>query len=88
MLGYADPAAGGPAGRPRQPWSRGRVVVAHDGILRLVLMHLLRISLDHYWALPFGLCAVTVVEIRSGRARLRAHNLGDHLPGVARPRRA
>ncbi len=60
-----------------EPWS---IVVAHDGILRLVLMHLLRLPIEHYWALPFGLCSITVVELRSGRARLRAHNLDDHLP--------
>ena len=59
-------------------WS---IVVAHDGILRLVLMYLLDISMDHYWSLPFGLCSITVVEIRNGRARLRAHNLAEHLPG-------
>ena len=54
-------------------------MVAHDGVLRLALMHLLGLPIEHYWALPFGLCSVTVVELRSGRARLRAHNLGDHL---------
>ncbi len=82
MLGYVDTTSGGPADPVEplsEPWA---LVVAHDGILRLVLMELLEISLDHYWALPFGLCAVTVVEIRSGRARLRAHNLSDHLPGL------
>jgi broad specificity phosphatase PhoE len=80
VLGYVDTTSGGPADPVEplsEPWA---LVVAHDGILRLVLMELLEVSLDHYWALPFGLCAVTVVEIRSGRARLRAHNLSDHLP--------
>ena len=66
----------GPRRRAAEPWS---IVVAHDGILRLVLMQLLDVSIDHYWSLPFGLCSVTVVELRGGRARLRAHNLADHL---------
>ncbi len=71
---------GGPADGvdiEHEPWA---IVVAHDGVLRLVLMYLLGVSLEHYWALPFGLCSITVVEVRSGRARLRAHNIGDHLP--------
>jgi broad specificity phosphatase PhoE len=81
VLGYADPAVGGPGDVPDieiEPWA---IVAAHDGILRLVLMQLLRMSTEHYWALPFGLCSITIVELRSGRARLRAHNLADHLPG-------
>lgn len=80
VLGYADQHVGGPgdvAEGIQEPWV---VVVAHDGILRLVLMRLLDISLDHYWALPFALCGISVVEVRAGRARLRAHNLADHLP--------
>ena len=80
VLGYADHHVGGPGDISdgiHEPWT---LVVAHDGILRLVLMRLLDISLDHYWALPFALCGITVVEVRAGRARLRAHNLADHLP--------
>jgi broad specificity phosphatase PhoE len=56
--------------------------VAHDGILRLMLMRLLGVSADRYWAFPFGLCCVTVVELRGGIARLRAHNLAEHLGPV------
>ena len=80
VLGYADQHVGGPGDMTdgvHEPWA---VIVAHDGILRLVLMRLLDISLDHYWALPFALCGITVVEVRAGKARLRAHNLADHLP--------
>jgi broad specificity phosphatase PhoE len=80
VLGYTDLAVGGPGDAPdteAEPWA---IVAAHDGILRLVLMHLLQMSIEHYWALPFGLCSITIVELRSGRARLRAHNLADHLP--------
>lgn len=64
------------------PWA---VVAAHDGTLRLTLLTLLGLPLERYWAFPFALCAVTVVEITGGRARLRAHNLAEHLAALARP---
>ena len=55
VLGYVDITTGGP-GDPvepvHEPWG---LVVAHDGILRLVLMDLLGLSLDHYWSMPLSL---------------------------------
>ncbi|MFN8520010.1 MAG: histidine phosphatase family protein [Chloroflexota bacterium] len=81
-LGDAVPP--GPGAAPivasHDPWA---IVVAHDGILRLALLRLLGLPLDRYWSFPFALCAVTVVELRAGRARLRAHNLEEHLVGIA-----
>jgi len=78
VLGDAEPP--GPGAEPvvaeHDPWS---ITVAHDGILRLVLLGLVDLPLERYWSFPFALCAVTVVEIRHGRARLRAHNLEAHL---------
>jgi broad specificity phosphatase PhoE len=69
------------AGSPSsEPWA---VVVAHDGILRLVVLDALELPLARFWSLPFGLCAVSVLEIRDGRASLRAHNLADHLAPLA-----
>jgi broad specificity phosphatase PhoE len=83
VLGYTDTTVGGPGDAPVrpevEPWS---ITVAHDGILRLILLRLLDLPLERYWSFPFGLCCVTVVEIRSGRARLRAHNLEEHLAAV------
>jgi probable phosphoglycerate mutase len=64
------------------PWA---IVAAHDGTLRLALLMLLGLPLERYWAFPFALCAATVVEISGGRARLRAHNLAEHLESLARP---
>jgi hypothetical protein len=64
------------------PWA---IVSAHDGTLRLALLSLLGLPLERYWAFPFALCAVTVVEITGGRARLRAHNLAEHLASLALP---
>jgi probable phosphoglycerate mutase len=71
VLGY-DRRAAGAAGQPPD-WA---IVVAHDGILRLLMMRLLGIPADRYWTFPFGLCCVTVIELRDGIARMRAHNLG------------
>jgi hypothetical protein len=74
----AEPPAPGPAPRvdEHDPWS---ITVAHDGILRLVMLRLLDLPLERYWSFPFALCAITVIEVRSGRARLRAHNIETHL---------
>jgi broad specificity phosphatase PhoE len=63
-----------------EPWS---LVVAHDGILRLLLLALLELPLERFWSFPFALCAATVVDLRGGRAVLRAHNLAGHLSQLA-----
>lgn len=55
------------------------IVVAHDGILRLLLMTLLELPFERFWSLPFALCAISLVELRPGSAALRAHNLAEHL---------
>ena len=69
VLGY-----GGVAGT--EPWA---LLVGHDGVFRVTLLTLLDLPLTRFWSFPFALCGISVVEIRSGRARLRAHNLTDHL---------
>jgi phosphoserine phosphatase len=61
---------------PRQPWS---LIVGHDGVFKIVLLTLFGLSLDRFWTFPFGLCGISIVELVDGRARLRAHNLTDHL---------
>jgi probable phosphoglycerate mutase len=58
------------------------VVVAHDGILRILLLCLLAIPLGRFWSFPFELGAATVVDVVEGRASLRAHNLRAHLAGI------
>ena len=58
------------------PWS---IVVAHDGAFKVVLLALLGLPLERFWAFPFAVCAITVVEFVDGQARLRAHNLTEHL---------
>ena len=61
------------------PWS---IVVAHGGILRLLLFSLLDLPLDRFWAFPFELAAVSVIRVAGGRASLSAHNLAGHLAGI------
>lgn len=64
----------------RPPWA---IIVAHEGLLRVLLLALLDLPLEAFWRFPFGLCGVSVVELRGGRAALRAHNLVDHLAPLA-----
>ncbi len=59
-----------------QPWS---ILVGHDGVFKVVLLTMFGIPLDHFWTFSFDLCAVSVVELRGGRAVLRALNLAEHL---------
>jgi broad specificity phosphatase PhoE len=61
-----------------RPWT---IVVAHEGTLRVALLALLDLPLERFWAFPFALCGISVVETHNGQAWLRAHNLTDHLSG-------
>ncbi|MBF8290510.1 MAG: histidine phosphatase family protein [Chloroflexi bacterium] len=69
VLGYGDPGSSA-------PWS---IVVGHDGASKIALLALLDLPLERFWSFPFALAGISVVEIRAGRPRLRAHNLVDHL---------
>jgi broad specificity phosphatase PhoE len=75
VLGYAPAYDSG----HRPAWA---VVVAHDGILRCLLLGLLHLGLEHFWAFPFALAAISTVEMTGSRARLRALNLDEHLSVV------
>ncbi len=70
VLGYGEPPS-------QDPWS---VVVGHDGAFKIALLALLDLPLGRFWSFPFALCGISVIEFRSARPRLRAHNLTDHLP--------
>lgn len=76
-----DPVPGYPSAVPQgdalpEPWG---LLVAHDGVFRLVLINLLGMPLERFWSFPFNLAAITVVALHEGVAALRAHNLTDHL---------
>jgi broad specificity phosphatase PhoE len=77
--GYPGPA------RADAPWS---LLVGHDGLFKLVMLALLDLPLERFWAFSFALCGLTVVELRDGRAVLRAHNLVEHLAVLADEPRA
>ena len=68
---------GYPAGHGSDtPWA---LLVGHDGIFKVAVLAILGLPLDRFWAFPWGLTGISVVELVSGRAVLRAHNLTDHL---------
>ncbi len=67
-------------GRGDVPWG---VLVGHDGCFKVLLLALLDLPLDAFWRFPFALAAISVVEIRGGRAWLRLHNAVDHLVPLA-----
>jgi probable phosphoglycerate mutase len=70
VLGYSDNQA------DQRPWG---LIVGHGGIFRVVTCALLDLSPDHFWNFDFGLSAITVFEIRAGRAVLRTLNFESHL---------
>jgi broad specificity phosphatase PhoE len=61
------------------PWA---VLVGHDGCFKVLLLALLDLPLEAFWRFPFALAAISVVEIRGGRAWLRLHNAADHLAAL------
>jgi len=84
VLGYEDRNAPDP-----RPWA---LLVGHGGCFRIVTCLLLGLPPESFWSFDFGLAAISVVEIRAGRAVLRALNLDAHLspedasgaePGIA-----
>jgi broad specificity phosphatase PhoE len=79
VLGYGEETT------DARRWS---LVVGHGGVFRVVMCCLLDLSLDHFWNFDFGLATIAIVEIRAGRAVLRAANLDSHLSfatGVGSP---
>jgi broad specificity phosphatase PhoE len=79
VLGYEDVY-----GRARR--QRWAIVVGHDGLLRLMLLELLGVPMEHFWSFPFALASVSVVDLGGDTARLRAHNLDEHVTALDRPR--
>jgi broad specificity phosphatase PhoE len=71
-----SPVAGYHRDQADQPWS---VVVGHDGVFKVLLLTLFDLPLDHFWMWSFDLCGFTVIELRGGRAIVRAVNLTEHL---------
>lgn len=60
------------------------IAVAHDGVLRLLMLDLLGIGIEHFWSFPLALASVTVLDLSAGVVRLRAHNLDEHIAALSR----
>ena len=74
-----DQVAGYGSAAATQPWS---IVVGHDGVFKIALLTLFDLPLERFWMWSMDLCAITVIDVRAGRAVLRAHNLTSHLSGL------
>ena len=59
-------------------------MVAHDGVLRLLMLDLLGIGIEHFWSFPLALASVSVLDLGSGITHLRAHNLDEHIAALDR----
>ena len=59
-------------------------VVAHDGVLRLMMLDLLGVGIEHFWSFPLALASVSVLDLSAGVVRLRAHNLDEHIVALER----
>jgi broad specificity phosphatase PhoE len=79
VLGYERTFKGGDG----PAWT---IAVAHDGVLRLMMLDLLGIGLEHFWSFPLALASVTVLDLSAGMVRLRAHNLDEHVAALSRDR--
>lgn len=77
VLGYERSS-----GRRRTP--RWAIVVAHDGILRLLMLRMLGVDIERFWAFPLALASVTVLDMTADVVRLRAHNLDEHIVALDR----
>jgi broad specificity phosphatase PhoE len=64
---------------PDQPWT---IVVAHDGVFKILLLALFGLPLERFWIWSSDLCGISVVELRAGRPVVRAMNLTEHLAGL------
>jgi probable phosphoglycerate mutase len=77
VLGYERTFKGGDG----PAWT---IVVAHDGVLRLLMLDLLGVDIEHFWSFPLALASVTVLDLSAGVVRLRAHNLDEHIAALGR----
>jgi probable phosphoglycerate mutase len=58
------------------PWT---ILVGHDGIFKVVLMALLGLPLERFWSFTQATTGIAVVDLRNGRAVVRAWNRTEHL---------
>ena len=58
------------------------IVVAHDGMLRLLILDLLGVGLEHFWSFPLALASISVLDVADDVVQLRAHNLDQHITAL------
>ena len=63
---------------------RWAIIVAHDGILRLLMLSMLGVPIERFWSFPLALASVSVLDLSAGVVRLRAHNLDEHIAALGR----
>jgi probable phosphoglycerate mutase len=59
-----------------RPWA---LIVGHDGVFKVLLLTILDLPIERFWAFTMALCGLTVLELRAGRPVLVAHNVTEHL---------
>lgn len=82
--GVARRAVGAPAAGPAPsfyspqagPWT---ILVGHDGSFKIALLALLGLPLERFWSFTQAPAAIAIVDLRNGRAVLRAWNRTEHL---------
>ncbi len=65
---FYDPHAG--------PWT---ILVGHDGAFKVALLVLLGLPLNRFWTFTQTTTGIAVIDVRNGRAVLRAWNRTEHL---------
>lgn len=58
------------------PWT---ILVGHDGSFKVALLALLGLPLERFWSFTQAPAAIAVIDLRNGRAVLRAWNRTEHL---------
>ena len=55
------------------------VIVGHDSINRVILLHALDLPLSRYWRLGQDPCAINEIDFSEGQFTVRSINGTDHL---------
>ena len=61
------------------PWT---ILVGHDGIFKVVLLALLGLPLERFWSFTQATAGIAVIDLRNGRAVVRAWNRTEHLAAL------
>ena len=85
LADVAGAGRGGPAGTPSYydphagPWA---ILVGHDGAFKVALLALLGLPLERFWSFTQATAGIAVIDLRNGRAVVRAWNRTEHLAAL------